>query len=78
MVWKKEVKRKIGVQKSSSAMEQPCNSELADRVHFHWKVDLADAIDHTTVNAFRFHGVGPDARCKAFIITVIPDLVRSM
>jgi hypothetical protein len=32
------------------------------RVHLHWKVDLADAVDCRTTEAFAFHGVRPDAR----------------
>ena len=37
-------------------------AKLQGRVHFHWKVDLAEAINHWTVNVFRFHEIGPDVR----------------
>ena len=62
LAWKKETKKRLGVAKSSSTLEESIFSKLPGRVHLHWKIDLRESIDHTTVNAFRFHGVGPDAR----------------
>ena len=50
------------VVKSTSALEESLEAKLSGRVHLHWKIDLAAAIDHSTVDAFRFHGVGPDVR----------------
>ena len=60
--WKKAKKKELGVVKSSSTLEESLHGDMLGRVHFHWKVDLAEPIDHTTVDAFRFHGVGPDSR----------------
>ena len=50
------------VVKSTSTLEESLEAKLSGRVHLHWKIDLAAAIDHSTVDAFRFHGVGPDVR----------------
>lgn len=62
LAWKKEKKKELGVVKSTSTMEESLHGAEGWRVHFHWKVDLEEAIDHTTVDAFRFHGIGPDTR----------------
>lgn len=52
----------FGVVKSTSTLEESLSAKLSGRVHLHWKLDLEAAIDHHTVDAFRFHGVGPDVR----------------
>ena len=43
-------------------MEQSLNSKTKGRLHIHWKVDLAKSVDHSSTQAFAFHGVKPDAR----------------
>ena len=60
--WKTKLRRKLGIKKHSSTLEESLESKLEGRVHFHWKVDLLEPIDHTTLDAFLFHGVRPDAR----------------
>ena len=60
--WKKAKKKELGVVRSTHTLEESLESALPGRVHFHWKVDLAEAIDHRTTCAFAFHGVRPDAR----------------
>ena len=35
-------------------MEASLQSATQGRVHLHWKVDLAEAIDHATTDAFAF------------------------
>ena len=60
--WKAEVKRRTKVVKSSHTMEESRESASEYRVHFHWKVDLEQPIDHRTTAAFAFHGVKPDAQ----------------
>ena len=60
--WKKMKKKELGVVRSTHTLEESLESALPGRVHLHWKVDLAEAIDHRTTCAFAFHGVRPDAR----------------
>ena len=48
--------------RSTSTLEQSLHSPDEDRVHFHWKVDLADALDARSTEAFAFNGVRPDGR----------------
>ena len=62
LTWKTNLRRKLGIKKHSSTLEESLESKLEGRVHFHWKVDLLEPIDHTTLDAFLFHGVSPDAR----------------
>ena len=50
------------VVRSTSTLEQSLHSPDEDRVHFHWKVDLADALDARSTEAFAFNGVRPDGR----------------
>ena len=60
--WKNGKKEERGVKWSSHTMEESLASALKGRVHFHWKVDLHEAIDHSTPRAFAFHGVVPHVR----------------
>ena len=60
--WKKEKKASLGVTRSTSTLERSLDSEDKNRVHLHWKIDLEEAIDHATRDAFTFHGVYPNAR----------------
>ena len=60
--WKTGLRRKLGIKKHSSTLEESLESKLLGRVHLHWKVDLLEPIDHSTLDAFLFHGVRPDAR----------------
>ena len=62
LVWKKAKKKELGVSRSTSTMEESLNSGLAYRVHFHWKIDLKEAIDHSTKDAFLLWGIPPDVR----------------
>ena len=62
LTWKTKRRRKLGIKKHSSTLEESLESKLEGRVHFHYKVDLLEPIDHTTLDAFLFHGVRPDAR----------------
>ena len=50
------------VVRSTSTLERSLHSPDEDRVHFHWKVDLADALDARSTEAFAFNGVRPDGR----------------
>jgi hypothetical protein len=60
--WKAAKKKELAVRRSTSTMEESLNSELLGRVHFHWKIDLKEAIDHSTTDALVFHGIRPDVR----------------
>ena len=48
--------------RSTSTLVRSLHSPNPDRVHLHWKVDLANAVDTRTTEVFAFHGVRPDAR----------------
>ena len=60
--WKAETKKRLKVMRSTSTLEESLHSPTPGRVHLHWKVDLADAIDETSTIAFAFHGARPDGR----------------
>ena len=59
--WRKEKKKELGVTHSSHTLEESLHSDIY-RVHFHWKLDLREAIDSRTGEPFHFHGVRPDVR----------------
>ena len=61
-VFKAQTKKGVQVKKSTSTLEASLNSDLPGRVHFHWKVDVATALDEQNTVCFAFHGVKPDAR----------------
>jgi hypothetical protein len=63
--WKGRTKREAGVARSTHTMERSLASALRGRVHFHWKVDLRDAVDLRSTASFAFHGVRPDVRPPA-------------
>ena len=65
--WKAGSKKALGVTQSSSTMEQSLKSLHKGRVHFHWKLNLKQAVDQTTTDSFAFHGIRPDVRA-----TVVP------
>ena len=60
--FKKQKKKDVQVQHSTSTLEASLHSDLSGRVHFHWKVDVAEALDEPNTTCFAFHGVMPDAR----------------
>lgn len=60
--WKVSKKQELGVVQSTSTLELSLASKLAGRVHFHWKVNLKEAVDVTSTQMFAFHGVRPDGR----------------
>ena len=60
--WRSERARTLGVKQSTSTLEASLNSELAGRVHLHWKVNLEKSVDTCDVSPFAFHGVRPDFR----------------
>ena len=60
--WKAEKKEELQVLQSSSTLELSLDSELEGRAHFHWKVNLKDAVDLTSTQTFAFHGVRPDGK----------------
>ena len=60
--WKKARKKALGIRQSSSTLERSVKSRHKGRVHFHWKVNLATALDQATTEGFEFCGVKPDAR----------------
>ena len=60
--WKAAKKAERGVTKSTHKMEASLESELVGRVHIHWKVDLAEAVDTTDRSPWFYHGVKPDIR----------------
>ena len=65
--WKKAKKKELGVIESSSTLEKSLKSLDKGRVHIHWKVNLAKALDQASINCFAFHGIRPDLRA-----TVVP------
>ena len=60
--WKAEKKQYLRVKLSTSSMERSLNSDLAGRVHIHWKVNLRAPVDTDSRERFAFHGVLPDLR----------------
>ena len=60
--WEAERTVRLGVKRSTSTMEESLLSDCDGRVHFHWKVDLAEPMDHPDVSPFEFHGIWPDVR----------------
>ena len=60
--WNKEQEQELEVLQSTSTLERSLQSDLADRVHFHWKVNLKEALDEPDTSLFAFHGVKPDTR----------------
>ena len=57
--WRAQKKKELQVKHSSSTLEQSLRSKLDGRVHLHWKIDLAAALDQTTTDNLAFHGVHP-------------------
>ena len=72
LAWKKGKKRELGVAQSTSTLERSLESKDTDRVHFHWKVNLKEAIDTNTTESFAFHGVRPNAEP-----TVVPQTTNA-
>ena len=75
-----EKKDDEGVQRSTSTLEESLNScgdGTSYRVHIHWKVNLAEAIDRETTASFSFHGVKPDAR-RTFVTTAQGKAARGI
>ena len=62
LTWKRQQKKNLGVTRSTSTLEESLGSALVGRVHFHWKIDMREPVDHTTPDAFLFHGIRPDVR----------------
>jgi len=60
--WKTGKKKELGVSTSTHKMEESLESDLSGRMHFHWKVNLENALDKPTHRIFYFHGVRPDVR----------------
>ena len=60
--WKRKKETALATTRSTSTMEESLRSELAGRVHWHWKIDLQAAVDEPTTDIFAFHGIRPDAR----------------
>jgi hypothetical protein len=60
--WEQNKKQELEVEQSTSTLESSLHSDLAGRVHFHWKVNLKTALDEPSTLLFAFHGVRPDAR----------------
>ncbi|CAK0879784.1 unnamed protein product [Prorocentrum cordatum] len=63
--WKADKKQELHVEKSSSTLERSLHSKLDGRVHFHWKVNLKDALDNRTRAVFGFRGVLPDVQATS-------------
>ena len=55
-------RQELEVEQSTSTLERSLHSDLAGRVHFHWKVNLKTTLDEPSTLLFAFHGVRPDAR----------------
>ena len=70
--WKKRKKKELGVEESTSTLEESLDSEDAGRVHFHWKLNLKKAIDNATPVVFAFHGVVPDVRPTVALTSQTP------
>ena len=50
--WEAERKVRLSVRRSTSTMEESLLSDCDGRVHIHWKVDLAEPMDHPDVSPF--------------------------
>ena len=61
-IWKKQMKRSLGVLRSTIKLERSEHSGDDFRVHLHWKIDLAEALDRRTAEVFDFNGVTPNVR----------------
>ena len=60
--WEAERVTSLAVKETTSTLERSLHSELVGRVHFHWKINLAEALDQVGAAGFEFHGVRPDVR----------------
>ena len=73
LAWKQNTKKAQQVVQSTSTLEQSLHSRDDDRAHFHWKVNLKEALDQETTVGWEFHGVKPDARAT---VVAAPPLGR--
>ena len=60
--WEEERVKALRVSQHSSTLERSLHSSTPDRVHFHLKVNLQEALDQVGTAGWEFHGVRPDAR----------------
>ena len=63
--WEQVVVRKLGVTQYTSTLERSLQSFTTGRVHFHFKVNLKEAVDQVGTSGWEFHGVRPDGRNTA-------------
>ena len=73
--WEAQRAKELGVVQSTSTLERSLHSSSAERVHFHWKVNLKASVDQTDTTAFAFHGIRPDA--KATFVALRTDTQKA-
>ncbi len=57
--WRDDRVEKLKALYTTDTIEKSLQSDLAGRVHIHWRVDLRDAVDWRNSEEFRYHGIRP-------------------